>query len=196
MSRKCGHEVGTYLGGIRTVEDIRQRCRMDPETGCWHWGMSMSRGRPRVRFVGPDGQSKSMNGRRAVVTLRDGAYPHPRKCVFEAAGCWSDDCVNPDHSRIGTTREHKRWLMASGKLLLSPSARAAMREAARTKRSKLTVQQVLEIRASSELQRVLAERYGVTKSCIGGIKRGVSWSDHIQEASVFTFRPELLKEAA
>ena len=41
--------------------------------------------------------------------------------------------------------------------------------------AKLTAEQVLEIRASSETQRVLAERYGVSKALVGRIKRRELW---------------------
>ena len=42
-------------------------------------------------------------------------------------------------------------------------------------RRKLTVEQVLEIRASSETNRVLAERFGVTEVTVHSVRRFKTW---------------------
>ena len=57
------HAVGTYLGGIRSVADLRERCRIDDETGCWHWGLAIVRGVPHVAFVDEDGRRRKGTGR-------------------------------------------------------------------------------------------------------------------------------------
>jgi hypothetical protein len=69
--------------------------------------------------------------------------------------CVVPGCVNPDHLVPKTRREHLR---ISGKLKLTPA-------------------DVIEIRRSTEKQRVLAERYGVSQSLISRIKAGLVWRD-------------------
>jgi hypothetical protein len=56
----------------------------------------------------------------------------------------------------------------------------------RNGRAKLTRLQVDEIRASSELHRVLAARYGVSKSLIGQIRAGTCWRDWAAIAAELT----------
>lgn len=41
--------------------------------------------------------------------------------------------------------------------------------------AKLTEAQVLDIRRSNELQRVLADRFGVSQSQVSRIRAGVNW---------------------
>lgn len=42
--------------------------------------------------------------------------------------------------------------------------------------AKLTNAGILKIRADARLQRLIAEEYGVTQTCISAIKRGLTWS--------------------
>ena len=62
-------------------------------------------------------------------------------------------CVNPDHLELVTARENIR----------------------RGNGTKLTVESVEKIRASSEKQAVLADRYGVSQSHISAIKSWRTW---------------------
>jgi hypothetical protein len=50
----------------------------------------------------------------------------------------------------------------------------------RRKNTKLTPESVLKIRASSEQNKVLANRYGVTREHIGNIRKGRSWKEKIE----------------
>lgn len=62
------------------------------------------------------------------------------------------------------------------------SSRSRAAKIAAGKRSsgaaKLTLEQAREIRASEDTGPVLAERYGVNRSLIGSIRRGVAWRDY------------------
>jgi hypothetical protein len=69
--------------------------------------------------------------------------------------CKVPGCVKPEHLVPKTRREHLR---ISGKLKLNPA-------------------DVIEIRRSTEKQRVLAERYGVSQSLISRIKARLVWRD-------------------
>lgn len=64
-------------------------------------------------------------------------------------------CVNPDHLEAVTHAENCR----------------------RGRRAKLTPDQVTEIRESTESQRVIARRFGVTQGHIARIRRGDCWRE-------------------
>jgi hypothetical protein len=185
---------GRYLGGIRTIEDIRQRCRISDETGCWHWGYCKSpEGVPRVHFV-LNGVRQTQVGRRAVVMLKTG-QPIPRGHVaFPTRDCHAMDCLNPEHCRSGTRANYGQFMKFSGRSR-SPAKRAAALRTIRDKLSKLNWQDVRSIRASDEPADVLAERYKVGRRHIFSIKAGRCWKENLPQASVFTFRPAM-KEAA
>jgi hypothetical protein len=72
--------------------------------------------------------------------------------------CHNRACVNPDHLEAVTHAENMR----------------------RSPKTKLTMDDARAIRASSELQRVLAARFGVEKSCISRIQRGLDWREEHQ----------------
>ena len=67
--------------------------------------------------------------------------------------CRVPGCVNPDHLEPVSAAENVR----------------------RGRGTKLTFKKVAEIRLSSETQRVLARRYGVTQGQISRIRTGQSW---------------------
>lgn len=78
-------------------------------------------------------------------------------------------CVNPDHLFAGTRKDNMQDCVRKGRLR-PPKLRGDKCPA-----SKLTSNQVLEIRASSEKYKILAIRYGVTVRTIAGIKTRETW---------------------
>lgn len=69
--------------------------------------------------------------------------------------CRVPPCCNPNHLEVVTPTENMR----------------------RGLTTKLTAEQVLEIRRASGTQRSIAERYGVTANQVGNIRRGEAWRD-------------------
>jgi len=179
------HQEGAYLGGIRSVEDLRLRCRIDSDTGCWHWSLSITQGSPKVHFV-LDGMRMAARGRRAAVLLSGRPIPKDH-IAFAAKHCKSDDCVNPEHAVCSNVANHRTRLKILG-LCKSPAKTAAALRTARTKLSKLSLEKAREIRASDETYVALGKRYGVAPSCIGSVKRGEAWKETMSAASVFTWR--------
>jgi hypothetical protein len=101
------HPHGTYLGGIRSLDDLRARCRVDRCTGCWH--LLRPDGSP-VPAVAGGRHMVHVHGRGVMTSLR-AAYelangePVPAdRVVFRSAECRSNDCVSPLHIRRGTRR--------------------------------------------------------------------------------------------
>ncbi|WP_081066079.1 HNH endonuclease [Burkholderia cepacia] len=74
--------------------------------------------------------------------------------------CDVRNCVNPEHLYWGTRSQN----------LVDKSLRAK-----RGRTLKLTVAHVVEIRASAESNRALADRYGVTLENIGMIRARKTW---------------------
>lgn len=181
---------GTYLGGIRTIADLRDRCRITA-CGCWEWAYSCSsNGRPSVSML-IDGKRTNMNGRRAALTLATGKVPQ-RQYLAIPKDCDNRLCVNPDHARLARTGELRRDM--------AKNATAAMR-AAWTKNgrnqghrlAKLTPEQVKAIKNSDKSAKELAQEYGMSVSNMHRIRSGRSWreagSGLAANSSVFNWRP-------
>lgn len=182
---------GTYLGGIRTVADLRDRCRIK-ECGCWEWAYSCSsNGRPSVSML-VDGKRSNMNGRRAAITLANGKVPPKQYLAIATKGCENKLCVNPDHCRLARIGEMRKEM--------ARNATAAMR-AAWTKNgrnqghrlAKLTIEQVQAIKNSDKSAKELAAEYGISVSNMHRIRAGKAWRDAgsglAANSSVFNWRP-------
>lgn len=88
--------------------------------------------------------------------------------------CHNRLCVNPLHLHLGTNADNSREMVEAG--------RCQDQRGEKGPGAKLTEEQVLEILASDELHRIVAERYGVRHQTISDIKRGKSWG-HLKEVS-------------
>lgn len=182
------HQDGAYLGGIRTVEDIRARCFVDECTDCWHWRQAISQGSPSIHFVTPQGKRVKMRGRRAALLLQRGHDLLPGHAACATAVCESLDCVNPDHCRSGTRQQIGEAHRRSGRAKAQAKTEAARAQA--EKRRKLKAAQVMEIRASHETDAALAARFGVSRFCIWSARKGKSYPNLPPVASsVFDWRP-------
>jgi hypothetical protein len=189
-------KLGDYLGGIRTVEDLRQRCRIDSETDCWHWSLAMVQGAPTVHFVAPDtGARTKMRGRRAALYLSTGQDIPAGHVAFARLKCRSADCVNPAHCTSGDRHHHGAWITAAG-VHQWPDAKAkrsaASRKAWDKRGRKITQEQAHLIRTSDEDTHSLAKQLGRSQFAVWSVRAGKTHREHLAQASVFTG----LKEAA
>lgn len=162
------HEHGAYLGGIRCIEDIRQRCVMDDETGCWH--LRTARGRV---FPKGDGRTQRIwvHGRGAVSATRavwELAHGRPVRGDRRAVRtCESYDCANPEH--IKALNESQAMSLHTGKR--TPARDEQLRRLQQSRRA-LNAEQVRAILLSDESTRVAALRFGVSQSTIWGVRNG------------------------
>lgn len=168
-----GQKAGAYLGGIRTVEDLRCRCRVDEVTGCWHWSLAIVGGAPSVHWVDADGVRRKARGRRASLLIagRKIAKGH---VAFARPVCTSYDCVNPDHSKSGDRDEEGKAIASSGIWKNSPVKIAAAKAVAKKKR-KLTDAQAAEIRSSDLSGLALSKQYGLSPYAIWCLRSGRSY---------------------
>jgi hypothetical protein len=96
--------------------------------------------------------------------------------MFVCHRCDNPPCVNPSHLFLGTNLDNHRDMWAKGR-----GFRAVV-TGERHYKSRVTVQQVLEIRrrvAQGETQRSLAKEFGLSTTGLHHIARGDSWKDII-----------------
>jgi hypothetical protein len=97
--------------GIRTLLDLRERCVIEEETGCWRYPTSVDakNGLPRVAI--PPGVLTGDVGKWTITTARkagwllSGRKVGPHEYVYANRGCQSRDCCSPYHSAAGTRQE-------------------------------------------------------------------------------------------
>ncbi len=147
------------MAGIRTLDDVRDRCRIDDITGCWIWGGAVAEGSP-VTYLPAAGRKVSVM--RAVAYLRTGAFP---ACAWRT-------CSTPLCCRcvaFGTVAEHGAWIAATGQRrgLLSYSLGGR-----KPRRNHLPPHVRREILASTETGEAVALRLGVSHSAVCRLRRG------------------------
>lgn len=124
---------------------VSSEYKINPETGCWEW----------QRYVRPDGYGKTrLHGEQLAhrAYYREYVGPIPEGLSLDHL-CRVRHCVNPEH--------------------LEPVPHAVnVRRGAGTK---LTWDDVCEIRASSAPHMALAERYGVSDAMISNVRSGKNW---------------------
>lgn len=180
------HAHGSYLGGIRSVECLRQRSRVDEETGCWVWGLGTSTAGAEMCIV-LNGKSIRCRGRRAAVMLKTGAQLPRGHVAFAKNCCHTHTCVNPDHARSGSRVEHGKIMTSRG--VMSTLSRISTAHRNGRAAGKLTMDEARDIRSSDEPVPVLAERYGVSGRTIREVRAGRRWRETplLSSASVFAY---------
>ena len=129
--------------------------------GCIEW----TEGRTNEGYGYKRHEGKSWLAHRWAWMMKHGPIPEGL-CVLHR--CDNPPCVNVDHLFLGTRVDNNNDKMAKGRHVTSPGERNGS--------AKLTVEQVREIRASTATHRVLAERYGISRTSISYIKNRVNWS--------------------
>jgi hypothetical protein len=86
--------------------------------------------------------------------------------------CDRPDCCNAGHIFLGTNADNMADRNRKGRQAKGESIRG-----------KLTITDVIEIRASGKASEELSTQFGVTSSCINKIRSGKSWR-HVQPADV------------
>lgn len=155
-----------YAG--RTEEQVRKRINDSiriTQAGCWEWRRSVTTdgGYAVLRWRGIS------LGHRVAYTIFIGPIPDG---MFVCHHCDNPPCVNPDHLFLGAAADNNADMTNKGR------ARRFFKEYRRGERhykTRLTQQQVNEIRASSDRGVDLAQRYGVSQQSISDIRTGRRW---------------------
>ena len=150
------------------LKKIESRCE---EVGdCLEWqGHISAGGSPRMYHDG-----KTQSARKLVLKAHGKPCDVPPKHKLVCT-CENHRCVNADHIAIVPLAKFVRERLVPGTNHLLRSAKIAK---ARRAGAKLSDADVADIRASTEKDHILAERYGVSRSHVSGIKARTKWRDH------------------
>ena len=145
-----------------------RKVSVDPQTECWIWqGATDSQRRYGVACW----DKRKGQSHRVSWELHNGEIPDGMKACHK---CDVTLCVNPEHLFIGTQEDNMRDCAAKGRA----HKRGPRGEAHGM--SKLAMEQVREIRerlaGGGEFHKDIATSFGVSRSLISMISRGVVWS--------------------
>ena len=92
--------------GVRSLEDIRLRCKVDDITGCWLWSLCVGTGgTPKVGIpAGVLRETEHVMSTAKAAWLLSGRKLEAGQVVWRAH-CGDHRCVNPDHCKALTRRE-------------------------------------------------------------------------------------------
>lgn len=158
------------------LEALRQRSRIDDETGCWHVRAARHNGAVFL-WCPPAGKVLTLTA--AMAWLMTGKAADPG--TMWVAMCGNTACGNPAHRKLGT-----RSLLMKVQRPKLPARHRARIQAAHLRRVALYSPELrAEIQASSETNAELGWRLGMHPDTISRIRRGKSWSRLAPGASVF-----------
>ena len=149
--------------GIRTLEDLKDRCFVDEDTGCWLWRAALSAGQPKI-WVPPGVLSEAgsvMPAGRAAWLLA-GKEARSDQVVYRTCGC--QECVAPEHGEACTRRAMGRHVSESGRWKNNP-ARVIANAKNRTGLAKPreVVQQAEQMFAEGVPQKTIREQLGISQ---------------------------------
>lgn len=168
------HAKGAYLGSIRTIADVRERCVIDGD--CWH--LRTAHGKPqrndRVHRLWVYGIG-SISATRAVWQLDRGKpVPKGRRVVRV---CESYDCANPQHMKALTHSEAQRHIV--GSLHEMTPARRRHFEGLQRGRRRFSAEQVAEIRMGTASAASLARKWKCSPTSVLDIRKGKTYRDPV-----------------
>lgn len=170
------------LYGMRE-KDVVRFWRFAPRgepTECWPWAGGIKRGGYGTFSISVDGRPFTLGAHRVAYELSVGAVPEGMHVCHH---CDNPACVNPAHLFLGTHTDNMRDMIAKGRARrrTGPFPQSALANRARGEdsvASKLTEAAVLRIKALLLIgvsQTEIAEKHGVSKTCISQIARGDAW---------------------
>ena len=146
------------------IEKIQCHITLDGE--CWQWHGYMQGATPMMNHGG-----KAANVRRLVLIERG----VPMKGYIATYTCGNPACVNPEHTGRSTRAQTNRKIAADMNTATNTLRVKRIADVKRNTQSKLSLDDVRQIRASDDTQRNLAARFGVTQTTVGRIRRGEMW---------------------
>ena len=142
----------------------------EPNSGCWLWLGVVDAKTGYGHFSST--RTNVAGAHRVSWRMHRGEIP-AGLCVCHK--CDVRSCVNPDHLFLGTYSENMRDASRKGRMNWKLGARRNLPSGANHHAAKLTLPQVLEIRASKASGIELAKSFGVSNVTISRIRSGVIW---------------------
>lgn len=163
--------------GIKTIADLKLRCRIDDETGCWLWAGAVKATSARVWLPGIGPTSMTA----ALQVLQHGTRPTSDRMLVPVV-CRNPSCGNLAHRRWGTRGELFEIIRPT-----LPAGHRARVAAGKRRASGLYSPEVRrDIVTSNEPVAVLADRHGMKVSMVYRIRKGERWADGVPGSSVFS----------
>src|SRR3990167_1511770 len=143
---------------LTVLERFEQKYVPEPNSGCYLWTAAANRdGYGHIKIEGKNEQAP-----RVAWRLYHGAIPAGLMVLHT---CDTPACVNPDHLFLGTGLDNMEDKVSKG--------RQARGEA--NSRAGLTVSDVTRISGDQRSLSAIAAEYGISKTHVSNIKRGVCW---------------------
>lgn len=133
---------------------------------CWAWTAGRTARKAKFQYGTFNVGGKTIKAHRISYAFSN-CIPVPPRHIFVLHRCDNPICVNPNHLFLGTHADNMKDMISKGR------ARGAVGTG--NAAAKLTEQQVREIRASTQIYKVISEQYGISDSMISNIKLGRSW---------------------
>ena len=144
------------------IDRIFNRIEIDPVTRCWNSTYSLDRhGYGRIRI-----NNKTPLVHRIIYEYIHG--PTTKEKPFVLHQCDNRRCCNPTHLYSGTHQNNQQ-----DRVKRNPKSWA---KGEKQHLSKLTIEQVLEIRESDERLVVLGKRFNVHPGTISDVRKRKSWA--------------------
>jgi hypothetical protein len=183
MTRRYNHP-----DAINSLDDIRARCWVDEDTGCWVWRLAADKdGQGKCSYKRPDGTKTQTTSRRVSWMMSTGKPIAPGLVVYQKL-CRDPLCVNPAHLACGTKAEAGKRLRDEGHLRGHPARIAKNTRLVHQHIAILDWAKVREIRASNADRYTLAALYGVKPKTIRDVQNQRCWRE-VANSSVFAWRP-------
>jgi hypothetical protein len=149
-------------------KDPRQRflALVEKTDSCWLW--KGARNARRGGYGVFNLNRKAVCASRAAYLLFVGGIPRG-KFIFHS--CDTPPCVNPKHLWLGDPQSNMDDMVSKGRYVSRVLPRGELHH-----KTKLTAEDVVEIKRSSSSSYALAKQFGVCDSTIRNIRRGVTWS--------------------
>lgn len=151
----CSHKCIQWPSRAHGVGHFKRKIyeRTERVADCWIWqGCKNSRGYGDIFFLG-----RTEKAHRAAYIAFKGDIPDG---MFVCHSCDNPSCVNPAHLWLGTHSENMADMREKGRAKTSPQRR------------KLTDDDILEIRSSTERGSELARKFNVSGALITLIRQG------------------------
>lgn len=141
------------------IERFYEKFLGEPNSGCWLWDGSLTG--QHYGAIQND-RHRSLSAHRVSWEIHRGKIP-TGLCVLHK--CDIPTCVNPDHLFLGTQSQN----------IADRNAKGRQSKGETHNKAKLTSEEVTQIREMRGSHRSIAERFSMSHTAIGAIKRGQTW---------------------